>query len=200
MKTYIIYLAAGNSQRFGSNKLFYKINNKELYRYGLDNLIKLTALRNDCKLIVVTQYFEIITAYPNLNYVYSSKCKQGISYSIKAGLDLIDAKDEYQIMFVVADQINLNYLTLDKMLNNYNNSSYTLASLKCHDKVGNPTIFDCCYVDELKQLTGDNGGRVVLNKHLNECLFYQIDNDKELFDIDALKDLDDESYITPIDL
>ena len=30
METYIIYLAAGNSRRFGTNKLFYKINDKEL--------------------------------------------------------------------------------------------------------------------------------------------------------------------------
>ena len=86
METYIIYLAAGNSRRFGTNKLFYKINDKELYRYGLDNLIKLVSMRNDCKLIVVTQYFEITKAYPDLDYVYSSKCKDGISYSIKAGL------------------------------------------------------------------------------------------------------------------
>ena len=64
METYIIYLAAGNSRRFGTNKLFYKINDKELYRYGLDNLIKLVSMRNDCKLIVVTQYFEITKAYP----------------------------------------------------------------------------------------------------------------------------------------
>ena len=75
METYIIYLAAGNSRRFGTNKLFYKINDKELYRYGLDNLIKLVSMRNDCKLIVVTQYFEITKAYPDLDYVYSSKCK-----------------------------------------------------------------------------------------------------------------------------
>ena len=75
METYIIYLAAGNSRRFGTNKLFYKINDKELYRYGLDNLIKLVSMRNDCKLIVVTQYFEITKAYPDLDYVYSSNVK-----------------------------------------------------------------------------------------------------------------------------
>ena len=96
METYIIYLAAGNSRRFGTNKLFYKINDKELYRYGLDNLIKLVSMRNDCKLIVVTQYFEITKAYPDLDYVYSSKCKDGISYSIKAGLEMINKQDNFK--------------------------------------------------------------------------------------------------------
>lgn len=189
MKTYIIYLAAGNSRRFGANKLFYKINDKELYRYGLDNLIKLVSMRNDCKLIVVTQYFEITKAYPDLDYVYSFKCKDGISYSIKAGLEMINKQDNFQVMFVVADQVNLNYQTLNKMLDTYNVSNYSLATLSYQNKVGNPTIFDCKYVDELKQLKGDYGGRKVLNKYLDECLFFEVNDHKELFDIDVIEDL-----------
>lgn len=192
METYIIYLAAGNSRRFGTNKLFYKINDKELYRYGLDNLIKLVSMRNDCKLIVVTQYFEITKAYPDLDYVYSSKCKDGISYSIKAGLEMINKQDNFQVMFVVADQVNLNYKTLNKMLDNYNASNYSLASLSYQNKVGNPTIFDCRYVDELKRLKGDHGGRKVLNKYLDECLFFEVNDHKELFDIDVLEDLNND--------
>ena len=71
MRTYIIYLAAGNSIRFGSNKLLYKVRGRELYRYGLDNLIKLSSNRSDCKLIVVTQYLEIISCYPELDRTMS---------------------------------------------------------------------------------------------------------------------------------
>ena len=170
METYIIYLAAGNSRRFGTNKLFYKINDKELYRYGLDNLIKLVSMRNDCKLIVVTQYFEITKAYPDLDYVYSSKCKDGISYSIKAGLEMINKQDNFQVMFVVADQVNLNYQTLNKMLDTYNASNYSLATLSYQNY----------------------GGRKVLNKYLDECLFFEVNDHKELFDIDVIEDLNND--------
>lgn len=189
MKTYIIYLAAGNSLRFGSNKLLYKIRGKELYRYGLDNLIKLTSIRNDCKLIVVTQYLEIITSYPKLNYIYSAKCQEGLSYSIKAGIEMIDKQNNFQVMFVVADQINLNYQTLNKMLDAYNNSNYSLASMVYQDRAGNPTIFDAIYIDELMKLESDQGGRKIINQHQDRCLFYQIENEFELFDIDKLEDL-----------
>lgn len=189
MKTYIIYLAAGNSLRFGSNKLLYKIRGKELYRYGLDNLIKLTSIRNDCKLIVVTQYFEIITSYPKLNYIYSAKCLEGLSYSIKAGIEMIDKQNNFQIMFVVADQINLNYQTLNKMLDAYNSSNYSLASMAYQDRAGNPTIFDSIYIDELMKLENDQGGRKIIDQHQDKCLFYQIKNEFELYDIDKLEDL-----------
>ncbi len=40
MKIRMIYLAAGNSRRFGSNKLLYKTGGKPLFAYGLDVLIK----------------------------------------------------------------------------------------------------------------------------------------------------------------
>lgn len=190
MTTYIIYLAAGNSHRFGLNKLLYKVNNKEIYRYGLDSLIKLISIRNDCKLIVVTQYFEIITAYPELDYIYSSKCKQGISYSIKAGLEMVDKNQDFQVMFVVADQIYLNYQTIDKMLDVYNNSNYTLASLIYQNRVGNPTIFDAIYVKELMNLTGDQGGRIIIQQNQEKCLFYQIKNIQELLDIDFIEDIE----------
>ena len=32
----LIFLAAGNSTRFGSNKLLYRLNGKCMYRYGLE--------------------------------------------------------------------------------------------------------------------------------------------------------------------
>lgn len=192
MRTYIIYLAAGNSIRFGSNKLLYKVRGKELNRYGLDNLIKLSSNRSDCKLIVVTQYLEIISCYPELDYIYSSKCQEGLSYSIKAGIEMINQQDNFKIMFVVADQIYLNYQTLNKMLDIYNNSNYSLASMIYQGRVGNPTIFDAAYIEELMKLEGDQGGRKIINQHQDKCLFYQIENGLELLDIDKLEDLIDD--------
>lgn len=37
---YIIYLAAGNSKRFGTNKLLYEYNGRRLFEYGLDAIIE----------------------------------------------------------------------------------------------------------------------------------------------------------------
>ena len=38
---HIIYMAAGNSRRFGSNKLFYELDGKPMYRHLLERLIKI---------------------------------------------------------------------------------------------------------------------------------------------------------------
>ena len=38
---HIIYMAAGNSRRFGSNKLFYELDGKPMYRHLLDHLMEI---------------------------------------------------------------------------------------------------------------------------------------------------------------
>lgn len=46
---HIIYMAAGNSRRFGSNKLFYELDGKTMYRHLLDHLIEIKDRYNKLK-------------------------------------------------------------------------------------------------------------------------------------------------------
>lgn len=56
MRLNLIYLAAGNSRRFGENKLLFQIQGKPLYRYGLERLMEICERYPQWKLTVVTQY------------------------------------------------------------------------------------------------------------------------------------------------
>ena len=57
---HIIYMAAGNSRRFGSNKLLYEWRGKKLYRYMLDALLEAAEGLPGVRVRVVTQYEEIL--------------------------------------------------------------------------------------------------------------------------------------------
>lgn len=46
---HIIYMAAGNSRRFGSNKLFYELDGKPMYRHLLDCLVEIKDRYNKLK-------------------------------------------------------------------------------------------------------------------------------------------------------
>ena len=46
---HIIYMAAGNSRRFGSNKLFYELDGKPMYRHLLERLIEIKDRYNKLK-------------------------------------------------------------------------------------------------------------------------------------------------------
>ena len=59
-KTAVIYLASGNSSRFGKeNKLLKYIGTKPMYRYGLDHLIEICRKHPNWEIVVVTQHEEI---------------------------------------------------------------------------------------------------------------------------------------------
>ena len=103
---HIIYMAAGNSRRFGSNKLFYELDGKPMYRHLLERLVEIKDRYNKLKkagkkiknaesnnpvidIIVVTRYREILdycSSIPDCHAVLSPDSEKGISYTIKAGI------------------------------------------------------------------------------------------------------------------
>ena len=101
IKAAVIYLASGNSKRFGQeNKLLQMIGTKPMYRYGLDRLIDLCKDYEGFEIIVVTQYQEIMkqTQYDPITTVFCPESKYGISWSIKAGIKA--AKDAEFYTFI----------------------------------------------------------------------------------------------------
>ena len=190
MRKHILYLASGNSRRFGENKLLYPFRGKLLYQHGLDTLQTVLKKRTDCTLTVVSQYAEIRAdaASRGIPVVDSPESVLGISHTIRAGISKIQGFDisaEDFVIFVVADQPNLTISSLERLLDCVKEDTET-ASLACGARVGNPALFSCRLLPELLALEGDTGGRAVIRKH--HCIYVQADAEQELRDIDTKED------------
>lgn len=85
-----ILLAAGNSTRFGKNKLLYRLDGKPMYRYILELLYEQKKENVLDHVIVVSQYDEIFddirTNFPGVETVKNPAPELGISGSIRLGL------------------------------------------------------------------------------------------------------------------
>lgn len=198
---HIIYMAAGNSRRFGSNKLFYELDGKPMYRHLFERLIEIkdryNKLKSDSPVIditVVTRYREILdycSSIPDCHAVLSPDSEKGISYTIKAGIMAVQEQKKTGMqdyyMFAVADQPYLKSQSviklIDKVLENKGNIRLTF-SLRCGDAVGNPCVFHSSLISQLLSLKGDKGGRSVAKKH--DCVYVDIADELELMDIDTL--------------
>lgn len=184
MNKFIIYLAAGNSRRFGSNKLLYRYKGKPLYRHGLDMLLELVEEEGDILVMVVTQYEQIEKELrqEGVQVVLEEKSKKGISYSIRAGIQAIGplSQEDY-VMFVVADQPYLTKKTVKDLLR-YADGETETAAVVFGERMGNPALFSMNFKEELLALTGDQGGRTVMRRH--KCRHVQVSSEKELLDID----------------
>lgn len=198
---HIIYMAAGNSRRFGSNKLLYELDGKPMYRHLLDHLVEIkdryNKLKSDSPVIditVVTRYWEVLdycACIPDCHAVLSPDSEKGISYTIKAGIMAVleqkktGMQDYY--MFAVADQPYLKSQSviklIDKVLENKGNIRLTF-SLRYGDAVGNPCVFHSSLISQLLSLEGDKGGRSVAKKY--DCVYVDIADELELMDIDTL--------------
>ena len=197
---HIIYMAAGNSRRFGSNKLFYELDGKPMYRHLLERLIEIKDRYNKLKsdgpvidITVVTRYREILdycSSIPDCHAVLSPDSEKGISYTIKAGIMAVQEQKKTGMqdyyMFAVADQPYLKSQSVIKLIDRAleNTGGKRLAfSLRCGDAVGNPCVFNSSLIPQLLSLEGDKGGRSVAKKH--DCVYVDIADERELMDIDT---------------
>ena len=88
---HIIYMAAGNSRRFGNeNKLLQNWKGKPLYLHTFEKLLRIREKEPEkISLTVVTQYPEIcreVQNQPGVNAVFCKESRLGVSYTIKAGI------------------------------------------------------------------------------------------------------------------
>ena len=198
---HIIYMAAGNSRRFGSNKLFYELDGKPMYRHLLDHFVEIKDRYNKLKsdspaidITVVTRYREILdycSSIPDCHAVLSPDSEKGISYTIKAGIMAVHEQKKTGMqdyyMFAVADQPYLKSQSMikliDKVLENKGDKQLAF-SLRCGDAVGNPCVFHSSLIPQLLSLEGDKGGRSVAKKY--DCVYVDIADERELMDIDTL--------------
>ena len=202
-------MAAGNSRRFGLNKLLYLLDGKPLYRHGLDCLLRAAENRPDCEILVVSQYDEILNTVTAMGKesrivpvkkLYSPESVQGASFTIKNALQYLQrtvsiSADDF-LMFMTADQPYISEETLKKILSctdEMKKGQYETASVYCGDIPGNPTMFFAGLIPELMELSGDQGGRKVIRNH--SCLPIRIEDSRELKDIDVPEDLEKEESI-----
>ena len=185
---YMIYLAAGLSSRYGSNKLLAEVDGKPMYRHLLDIL---TVMKEEephrFELIVVTAYDEIEEALQGmpLKVVRNHHQELGASYSIKLGLEACGEIGRHDhVMFAVADQPYVQEDELFGFIHMYKRSYKGIGVLCWKGEMGNPVIFQGQFVPELMALTGDVGGKAVVKEHLSEVFQYEADSEKSLRDID----------------
>ncbi len=184
----IILLAAGRGERFGGDKLTALLKGKPMYLWTLE---KLEGLNTAVPPVVVTGAAEIISAAEDRGMitVLNRKPELGISRSIRLGIRRLEQQCPKidGILFMVCDQPWLKKRTLIRLLSEFSGGILAVSDGK---RAGNPVIFSDMYIEELNRLTGDVGGRRVLRRHMADVQFLEVDDSRELQDIDTREQLE----------
>lgn len=204
MRVTLIYLAAGNSRRFGEsirllkekkhliseempeNKLLFSIEGKAMYLHLLERLVRISNRHSRWEVLLVTQYPEILEAAEKMGIraVFSQDSCKGASWSVKAAIR--ETQDADACAFFVADQPYLSEKTAEDFLTDMQQRCPDgLGCVSCGETTGNPVWFSRRFFPELLKLEGDQGGKKVLRDHWSEAEFFCVKNQNELRDVDV---------------
>ena len=186
---YMIYLTAGLSRRYGSNKLLEPIDGKPMYRHMLDIL---TVMKEEephrYEVVVVTAYDEIEEAVKGLpvTVVRNAEPELGVSHSIKLGLLACGEIGQHDhVMIAVADQPYIQEDELFGFIHMYKRSYKGIGCFAYEGEIGNPVAFQGKFVPELMNLEGDEGSMQIVEAHSQELYLYEAECKESLQDFDV---------------
>lgn len=178
-KIAVILEAAGNSTRFGSNKLMHIMDDgRPMIASVLDAVRPFDVYRK----ILVTQYGEIASLASDFDVVMNDGPELGISRSMQLGIEAAGDADAY--MFCVCDQPHLKASTLERLIEAYKKGTAGIVSLAWEGRMCNPKIFSSLFRDELMALSGDTGGRQIIASHAADLQLVEAESEDEVRDID----------------
>jgi molybdenum cofactor cytidylyltransferase len=156
-----ILLAAGQSTRFGRQKLLERWDGEPLVRRAARALVD---ARLSPVVVVVSSdpAYHAALAGLRLTTVTNHEPEQGISRSIAVGLRALPATAEAALIGV-ADQPNLGAAAVAALIGAFDRGAIVIA--RYDDHRGNPAVFDRRFFPELLALEGDRGGQAVVNTH-----------------------------------
>lgn len=189
MKIHFALLAAGRSLRYGKeDKLMEQIGGREILFLLLDKTRKIRAHWKGSTVLVVSDEKERELDIPEV-CVVNRHPEKGISSSIALALEAVQQQPDWQsgdaVCFCVCDQPFLKRETLEAMLEGFQRSR---KGIGCIDWNGskNPCVFQERYFPDLQSLSGDEGGKKVLKRHLDDL--YRLEARKEeVWDMDEKK-------------
>lgn len=186
-----ILLAAGSSRRFGrANKLLATVDGKALVRRAAEAIIASRA----GVLIVVTGHEaeQIRSALAGLSvtFAHNERHLGGIGTSVAAGVAALDKEIEGGLI-AQADMPWLNAAVIDALIARFQSSNRDriVVPVAPDGAQGNPVLWPRRLFHELSALTGDTGGKALINREAATVEQVGIEDARLFSDVDTQADL-----------
>ena len=179
-----LLLAAGSSNRFGSNKLLARVDAQPLV------LRSASALSVCDKTLAVVRAedreLQRVLQQAGIEWVVNPRADEGMGTSIAEGVTASPDSDAWCIL--PADMPAIQPSTAKAVLAALR-AGAALTAPFYRDRRGHPVGFDKTFRQELVALNGDQGARSILQAHTTRLVRLTVDDPGVLQDIDTPEDL-----------
>lgn len=184
-----VLLAAGRSERFEhGNKLLAVIDDEPLVRHSVESLL---CSDLDDVVVVAGQDAELVReAIADLDVTvrYNEDYTEGQSASVRVGVEVAQERRWDGAVFALGDMPFVDSATVDRLLAAYSNGAGTIVAAAYEGQRGNPVLFDAVHFDALAAVTGDQGGRRLVQEH-EDVVLVNTDDPGVVQDVDYESDL-----------
>ncbi len=183
-----VVLAAGQAQRLGQPKLFLPLRGKPVLQWVLES-----ALASDLdEIVCVTR--ELRSAQRQLDlsderllWLTNYAADRGQSTSVIAGLWATSPKSD-GVMFLVGDQPLIPKELINALIKKFTSGSAWIVAPSFKNEPRNPVLFRRDLFSELLQLTGDRGGRALIDKDKKKTALVEWKDEIPFLDLDVHED------------
>jgi 4-nitrophenyl phosphatase len=126
-----------------------------------------------------------------VHIVLNPNWRDGVSASVRAGLAAL--QDEVPAaLFILGDQPGITPDLIESLIARFRETNAPIVEPRFHEQPGTPALFAREMFKELAQLTGDRGGRPLVNKYADRVAVVQVRDVSTLKDIDTPEDYKDQ--------
>ncbi|MBI4594995.1 MAG: nucleotidyltransferase family protein [Candidatus Tectomicrobia bacterium] len=188
-----LILAAGESKRFGANKLLLPLGRKLVIELVLENFLASELM----EIILVLGYQagllkEKILGYynthaPRLKLIENINYQEGMSTSIKAALPFLDPSAE-AVMIALGDQPLVSTNLINEVLSAYHQSGKKIVAPCFNGQRGHPVVISLAFRRQIESIEGDMGLREILQHYKNDLLIFNTGDPAVIMDLDTRED------------
>ena len=181
-----ILLAAGQSTRFGSNKLLHPLTgNRPMLLVSAEKLAKVLP---DSVVVINEQLLPLSAQLEQLGLrvVLNEQAEQGMGSSIACGVGA--SRDASGWLILLADMPYLETETIALLADKLARGAGIIAPVYKKQR-GHPVGFKQCYMNELLALDKDTGARQVIQNHESQLELLVVDDAGVIMDVDQASDV-----------
>ena len=183
-----IVLAAGAAKRMGHQKLLLDLKGKPVLQWVLEAAL---SSELDEVICVVRELKEarqrISLEHDKLRWISNEKAHKGQSTSVIAGLKAVSPQSE-GALFLVGDQPMVKAELINGLMEPFRKSAALIVAPIFQGQTRNPVLFHRDLFPDLLKLTGDRGGRGLIERYKEKAVFLDWAEESPFLDVDTWED------------